>query len=57
MKELIFEKFYRLRETPSTGLGLGLSIVKAIAEIHNGTIRVQDRTHGGTTFSLILPLT
>jgi two-component system, OmpR family, sensor histidine kinase KdpD len=56
MMELVFEKFYRLRGTASTGLGLGLAIVKSIAEIHHGYIKVQNRTTGGTKFSLILPM-
>jgi signal transduction histidine kinase len=56
MIERVFEKFYRLEGTASTGLGLGLSIVKSIAEIHNGFIKVQNRETGGTTFSLLLPI-
>ena len=56
MMELVFEKFYRLRGTVSTGLGLGLAIVKSIAEIHHADIKVQNRPHGGTKFSLLLPL-
>ena len=53
---LVFEKFYRVEGTVSTGLGLGLSIVKSIADIHHGTITVHNRETGGTKFSLILPL-
>ena len=54
--DLVFEKFYRVEGTASTGLGLGLAIVKSIADIHHGIIKVHNRPTGGTTFSLILPL-
>ncbi len=52
----VFEKFYRVKGTSTTGLGLGLAIVKSIAEIHNGWITVQNRSTGGSKFSLIIPL-
>lgn len=56
VKGLIFERFYRVEGTVSTGLGLGLSIVKSIVDMHHGQIRVINRTAGGTKFSLLLPL-
>ncbi|MEO1796284.1 MAG: ATP-binding protein [Pseudomonadota bacterium] len=44
-RERIFDRFYRgdaSRTTP--GNGLGLSLVRAIAELHFGRARVEDRT-------------
>lgn len=41
--ELLFEKFYRVPGTPAGGLGLGLSIVKNIIELHGGKIAAFNR--------------
>jgi signal transduction histidine kinase len=40
---------------PSTGLGLGLFIVKEIAAAHGGDIQVESFPGDGTTFKLSLP--
>jgi two-component system phosphate regulon sensor histidine kinase PhoR len=55
----IFEPFYRLgselrRET--TGVGIGLSIVKHIVEGHRGRVGVESRPGQGTCFIIELPL-
>ncbi len=52
----VFDKFFRAPGTPPGGVGLGLSIVKGIAEIHNGDVQVHNRAEGGATFSIELPL-
>ena len=54
----IFERFYRVdksrsRETGSTGLGL--SIVKHIAEEHGGSVRVESVYGKGSSFFLVIP--
>ncbi|MEM9189851.1 MAG: HAMP domain-containing sensor histidine kinase [Myxococcota bacterium] len=55
LRGLIFERFFRLdasRETP--GNGLGLSLVKAICELHDGEIRIAPSSVG-TTLETLLP--
>jgi len=53
----LFEKFYRVqREAAQSGVGLGLTICRAIIEAHGGTIQAQNRSTGGAVFSFIIPL-
>ncbi|MGW0187912.1 ATP-binding protein [Streptomyces sp. NPDC003362] len=55
--ELIFERFRRgtaRRGARGSGAGLGLSIVKAIAEGHGGRVRLRPTEGGGATFVLTL---
>ncbi len=55
----IFERFYRLdasRNRDTGGSGLGLSIVKAIVESHQGRITVHPTPGGGATFRVDLPI-
>jgi len=53
----IFEPFFRLPGASELvgGVGLGLSLVKAIAERHGGRVRCADRTGGGACFEVSLP--
>jgi len=56
----IFDRFFRTqsaRDTVRSGSGLGLSIVKTIAEAHGGRIEVVSRVGEGTTFRLHLKVT
>ena len=41
--------------TKTSGMGLGLGIVKNIIESHNGTISFISRQKKGTTFTIRLP--
>jgi signal transduction histidine kinase len=54
----IFQRFARGSINPrrSNGAGLGLSIVKAIAEAHNGWIELLSRPDVGSTFTIVIPL-
>jgi two-component system sensor histidine kinase KdpD len=54
--ESVFEKFFRVPGTPTGGVGLGLSIVKNILELHKGSVRAENCNIGGTLFTLELPL-
>lgn len=54
----VFERFYRTdqaRSRQTGGSGLGLSIVKHIAENHGGEVRVWSRVGRGSTFTIRLP--
>ena len=57
LRERIFEPFYRLpgHAEKAGGVGLGLSLVKQIAERHGGSVRCEARQGGGSCFTLSLP--
>jgi two-component system sensor histidine kinase KdpD len=55
----LFEKFYRAereRERAQSGVGLGLTICRAILAAHGGSIRATNRPGGGAEFVFSLPL-
>ncbi len=55
----VFDEFYRARteQTASiAGTGLGLSLVKRLAELHEGTVTVQSTLGAGSEFRVDLPL-
>ncbi len=55
-ENLLFEKFYRLQgERAQSGVGLGLTICRAIVEAHGGHIYAKNRASGGALFSFVLP--
>jgi two-component system NtrC family sensor kinase len=51
----IFEPFFTTKP-PGEGTGLGLSIVYGVVQRHGGSIEVDSRPGGGTTFTIRLPL-
>ena len=54
----IFERFYRADESRARvtgGSGVGLAIVKATVEAHNGTITAESVKSEGSSFKIILP--
>jgi signal transduction histidine kinase len=58
LREQIFQPFYHddpKGQTQRTGVGLGLSFVKVVAEKHNGSISLQDGAESGACFCLRLP--
>lgn len=55
-REAIFRRLYRGDTSRSQrGLGLGLSLVKAIVESHGGTVAVDEAPGGGAQFTVRLP--
>ena len=58
MRSRIFESFFRLpgHAEQAGGVGLGLSLVKQIAQRHGGSVRCEGREGGGSCFVLRLPL-
>jgi len=56
-RERIFEPFFRLpgHAEREGGVGLGLSLVRQIAERHGGSVRCEPRAGGGSCFVLRLP--
>jgi heavy metal sensor kinase len=57
-QERIFQRFYRAPEAVSRGdegSGLGLCIVRSIAEAHGGRVEVDSAPNRGSTFTVFLP--
>ena len=54
----VFDRFTRVgtgRSRETGGFGLGLAVVKAIAEAHHGSVRVRSAVGHGSVFELVLP--
>ena len=58
-RERVFERFHRTdsgRTSAAGGAGLGLAIVRAVAEAHKGSVRVRDPLNGrGAVIEIVLP--
>jgi two-component system, OmpR family, sensor kinase len=57
-RDRIFERFYRgaASRSGAAGTGLGLSVVEALARRWDGSVRLEERSEGGTRAELRLPL-
>ncbi len=54
--DFVFDKYYRSKQTEAQpGAGLGLSVVKAIAEAHGGQVVVANLPGRGAEFMITLP--
>ena len=67
LRERVFEPFFRVEAAPGTqrpsrrpagegGVGLGLLLVRRVAEHHGGRARLVESGPAGTTFEVVLPL-
>ncbi|RKX75732.1 MAG: hypothetical protein DRP49_04240, partial [Spirochaetes bacterium] len=54
--ERVFERLYRGdRSRGSRGLGLGLSMVKALVEAHSGSVEISKVEGRGASFKVVFP--
>lgn len=59
LRERVFEPFFRVdsaRSRQSGGTGLGLALVRAIAELHGGSVSAEEAPTGGVSFVLKIPV-
>jgi len=54
-KDLVFNRFWRADRRRLEGSGIGLALVRRIAELHAAAVRVEDRPGGGARFVLQFP--
>jgi signal transduction histidine kinase/ligand-binding sensor domain-containing protein/DNA-binding response OmpR family regulator len=53
----VFDRFYQVDSSDTRGIegaGIGLALVKELAELHGGAVRVNSTAGGGSTFCLLL---
>lgn len=56
MKERVFEPFFRIDKQPSSvHVGLGMGIVRSIAQLHGAQLRLKDRKPKGLTVEIRFP--
>jgi K+-sensing histidine kinase KdpD len=55
MLSKVFDKFFKVDNSRTGGLGLGLSIVKGLAEAHKGTVKAENLKTGGARFTVYIP--
>jgi signal transduction histidine kinase len=53
VRDRIFQPFFT---TKATGTGLGLAVVRRIAESHGGSVEARNGERGGAVFTLLLPM-
>lgn len=59
LREQIFEPFFRVDKSRSRrlgGAGLGLSLVRTVAQLHNGAVWAEEAPGGGSRFIMTLPV-
>lgn len=55
-RQNVFDRFVRLPGSPGEGCGLGMAIVREIAELHGGLASIADGEDGGARVNVVLPL-
>lgn len=53
-RDHIFERFWRMDRQSGNGAGVGLALVRRIAQLHDGGVRMEERSGGGTRMILSL---
>jgi two-component system sensor histidine kinase TctE len=51
----VFERFYRVHDTPGDGSGLGLAIVKEVVQRHRGALSIESPAPQGTRIVIRFP--
>lgn len=54
-RERIFQRFQSMEKGPITGIGLGLAIVRRVAQLHGGKVWVEGNPGGGSVFVAEFP--
>lgn len=47
-RDHVFQRFWRADRNVGIGAGVGLALVRRIAQLHDGSVRLEDRASGGT---------
>lgn len=53
-RQRVFQRFWRANRDAGGGAGVGLALVRRIAQLHDGDIRIENRPSGGTRMVLTL---
>jgi len=56
LREKIFEPFFRINATEQPGSGIGLSLSRALTQLHNGVLELQQADSRMNIFALTLPV-
>jgi signal transduction histidine kinase len=52
----LFDRFWQASRADRRGIGLGLTIVKALVEAHGGRLTLESKPGQGTTFQFLVPV-
>ncbi len=57
LQQRVWEKFYRVAgsERVTHGTGIGLAVVRTLAELHGGHVELESSPGTGSTFRIVLP--
>ena len=55
-QKFLFQQFRRGRKTVVKGWGIGLTLVRGVAEAHGGSVKVKSEIDTGTIFTVVLPI-